>query len=816
MASRGLWLRWSWRDLRRRWLVVATLAVMIALGSGVYAGFSSLAAWRRASFDFNYAQQRMHDLRVRLRPGAYAPEGSLRGAVDTIPSVAQMAAVEERLIALTQVDASTDENILVQGELVGVDLSDGGPSVNRIHVARGRPLTPDDSGRAVALLHTGFAQQRGLPATGTVRVAGGVPVAYAGHGIAPDTFTVFARSAGALPFGTAAGYAVVYASLPTVQALSGQSGSVNDLVLTLVPGADRARVQRELEAALARRLPDVSVTVTTTDDDPGYRTLYEDIENDQTVITLIAMLVLGGAALAAFNLTSRMVEAQRREIGIGMALGVPPAWLAVRPLLFGAQVALLGAVAGIPIGLAVGEAVKGVLQDFLALPEWRTPFPVATYARAAGFGFVLPFLATAYPVWRALRVEPVTAIRTGLLAARSGGLAPLARQLPFPGGSTARMPLRNLLRTPRRTLLTALAIGAAVVALVAVLGLLDSFDRAINRATAEAAHGSPHRIAVLFDGFLPDDDPRVRAIAANPAVARVDLGLRLEGTLIVEPAEVEVILDLLDLTAALWTPTLTETAAVPATEGIVLARKAAADLGLRPGDTVTLRHVRRDGAALRTVETPIRIAAIHAGPVRLNAYLDLGWAQLFGLEGTTNMAQVAPATGVTADQFTRMLFDQPVVTAIQPVDELGRDMRDLLSQLSGILTVAEVAVLLIALLIGFNATNIAADERAREHATMFAFGVPVRTVVGISVAESALTGLLGTLVGIPLGFVVVRLLIERVVQNTVPDLGIEAALAGSTLAVALVMGIVVVAVTPLFTARRMQRLDIPATLRVVE
>ena len=60
-----------------------------------------------------------------------------------------------------------------------------------------------------------------------------------------------------------------------------------------------------------------------------------------------ALLVLGAAGLSAFNLISRLVESQRREIGIGMAMGVPPAQLAVRPLLFGAQVALIGVVFGV-------------------------------------------------------------------------------------------------------------------------------------------------------------------------------------------------------------------------------------------------------------------------------------------------------------------------------------------------------------------------------------------------------------------------------------------------------------------------------------
>ena len=66
----------------------------------------------------------------------------------------------------------------------------------------------------------------------------------------------------------------------------------------------------------------LSATVSTRDDADAVRVLYEDIDNDQRFWNALSALVLFAAALAAFNLINRIVEAQRREIGIGMALGV--------------------------------------------------------------------------------------------------------------------------------------------------------------------------------------------------------------------------------------------------------------------------------------------------------------------------------------------------------------------------------------------------------------------------------------------------------------------------------------------------------------
>lgn len=817
MESVSLWLRWSWRDLRRRWLMVSAIALIIAIGVGVYAGFGSMADWRRRSNDLSYARLHMYDVHVRLSAGTFAQAGELAAAAASIPDARLLNAVEERLIVPVQVDASSGETILVHGELVGLDIAGGGPNVNVLHVGAGRALGPADSGQDTAILHSGFADAHHLPPSGTVRVSGGTPLSYVGTGLTPDYFIITARTAGLVPVGNLSTYAVLFASLPTVQRVAGLSGQVNDLVLTVRSGADPATIKSEVEAAFAARLPGVSATAVTRGEDEAHRVLYDDIGNDQQLVNVLALLVIGGAALAAFNLTSRLVEAQRREIGVGMALGVGPWKLAMRPLLFSAQVAVVGAIAGIPIGLAVNQALKPLLRNLLPLPYWEMPFETGTYLRAAAVGFAIPFLATALPVLRAVRTEPASAIRAGFLTGGSSGLAPLVRHLPLPGDSIAQMPLRNVLRTPRRTLLTALAIGAAVTALVGTLGLIDTFNHFVDRGTAETSRTAADRLDVLLDGFYPGDGGAAGAIRSSSAVGRAEFGLRVDGEARAKGRPIGLQIDLLDFASAMWTPSIVGGGDVrQATDGIVLARKAADDLGVRAGDTLLLRHPRRIGEGYQLVETPVRVAGVHNGPLRFSAYMDLRQADLFGLAGLVNLAQVQPAAGVSATTVQRALFAVPGLALTQPVSATGAQLRDVLRQFYDILRIAEVAALAICLLIGFNAMSIATDERAREHAAMFAMGLPVRAVVRINLLESATIGVLGTIIGLPVGFAVLSLMVRNTVSATLPDLSLQASLASSTIVIGILGGVVAVTLGPLFSLRRLERMDIPATLRVVE
>lgn len=817
------WLRWSWRDLRERWLLVVTIALTIALGTGTYAGLGSTSVWRRDANDANFALLRMHDLRVRPLAGALVPQGSLAELVGEIEHAAWIETAEERLVVPTGVDASGDgRTILVPGRIVGVPVGEGRPAVDALHVRAGRALEAADAEAAtpVALLEYHFAAHYGLPEAGRVHLSGHVAVDYVGQALTPEYFLVTTERGGLM---AEANFAALFVPLATAQALSGRAGQVNDLVLALRPGADVELVAGEIERLLADRAPRLGATVFRRDDDEAYHVLYQDIENDQQFWSLFAALILAGATFAAFNLTSRIVEAQRRQVGIAMALGVPGRLISVRPLLVGAQIALLGVVFGVGVGLVIGEAMRGLLEDLVPLPVWSAPFQARVFAEGAALGFFLPFAATAYPVWRALRVRPIEAIRTGYLAARGGGWASVARRWRLPGGTFGRMPFRNVLRTPRRTLLTALGIAAAATVLVATSGMLDTFMTTIDRGEAEVLRGSPDRLGVDLDGFQPAEEVAAR-IEATGAVARVEPALRVAATLLAPEAasggtldELAASIEMLDLASGSWRPTLTAGEMPGPSGGIVIAEKAAHDLGLAVGETIVVRHPRRTGAAgFEIVESRLPVAGLHANPLRFLAFLDLGRADLMGLAGASNVVYAEPAAGRTVAEVQRALFAEPGVVSVQPVGATARVFRELVEQFLGLLGIAQLAVVALAVLIAFNSASINADERAREYATIFAFGVPVRTVLRMAMVESVVIGLVGTALGLLAGRGVLQWLVDVLLPKTIPDITVTVALSGDTFAKALALGVVAVGLAPLLTARRLMRMDLPSTLRVVE
>jgi putative ABC transport system permease protein len=660
------------------------------------------------------------------------------------------------------------------------------------------------------VLEAKFADFHDLEEAGTLEVGGPNPLRYTGLGVAPEEFFV------AGPEGTifAEGeLATLYVPLAMAQQLTARAGEVNDVVLTIGDAALRDTVQEELGAAIAEL--GISASITTRDDADAYRVLYEDIENDQQVWNVLSALILFAAALAAFNLVNRVVEAQRREIGIGMALGVPSRKLAIRPLLIGLQIAVAGALAGAGVGMLVGAAMGDLLESFLPLPRHLTPFQVGVFAQAAALGVAIPLVASAIPVVRAVRVEPIVAIRTGHLTAKSSWLGDRTAGMHVPGSSLTHMPIRNVLRTPRRTVLTALGVGAAITALVGVLGMLDSFSRTINRGGDEMTKGDSDRIIVTLDTFYPVDGEVVREMQQLPSVARAEPGLRLPGSLRSEGHEsFAVVVDFVDTVEWVWTPTVVSGSNDG--DGILIAKKAADDLGVGVGDTVILTHPARTATGFMLATSERTVAGVHANPIRTFVYADLEQTDDLGFGGTTNIVNVYPAAGTTPSEVRVDLFGISGVASSQAVARVSEVFDEALEQFVGFLYISAFAVLVLALLIAFNASRITIDERRREHATMRAFGLPVRTVIGVVVKESIIVGLLATAIGVAAGALFVRWVLNNLASRTLPDIGIDPYMSPVTIVIAVVVGVVAVSVAPLFLVRRVQRMDIPDTLRVME
>ncbi|WP_419914258.1 FtsX-like permease family protein [Candidatus Poriferisodalis sp.] len=811
-------LRWSFRDARKHWVQILGIAFTVSIGVGAYAALSSVSDWRRTAIVDSFELTAMYDLRATVSGGEDVPSGSLAQMAEGIDGIDQYG---ERLVVDTQVETTAGgEELLVHGRIVGVDMAGGGPSVNRVEVIEGDDLQQISVGTPAVLLERNFAVIHDLPATGQLTVGGDVIVDYRGHAVSPEYFFVLEGN-GSLG---RSNFAALFTPLAAAQEITGQTGVVNDLVLTLHADADPDAVAEQLVDA-ARSQHGVLLEMLSRDETPSYIGLTNVPDIDQDIYDIITLLLLGGATIAAVNFSARMVQTQRREIGASMAIGEPPRSIAVRPMLIGLQIGVLGAVLGIGVGLASAYPTVETLKQITALPVFETPFNAVLYARAAAVGIIVPMVAVFLPVVRAVRVRPIEAIRSGHLASRGGGLSPIISRVPLPGRSLERMPFRNLMRAPRRTFLTLLTFTMGFAILFSQVGFSSSFEGTFSDGNQELLGGEPDRFMVQFDSFYPVDSSQVRGVLDDATVQSGETALRL-GTSVAavapdngvdEQTRLDLVVRFVDFGSNVWTPTATDGALSPGVPGIVLADKAARDFGVGVGDDVVVTHPELVDGVLAFNTHALQVVAIHPHPLRVNAYMDVSSAADWGFGGLANIVTGVPAEARSLNDVKRSLFGTGAgVVLVQGLGESFQSVEDSLEQSAGLFNVGRIFIILLIMLIAFNTTNLNVDERRRDHATIFAYGLPVRRVIANLSIEGVLLGVIAAVLGGVFGYGLLQGILLVLMPSVIPDVGLLVSVRWGEMVAHFVVALVAVAIVPVFSRRKLKNMFIPGTLRVME
>jgi putative ABC transport system permease protein len=185
-------------------------------------------------------------------------------------------------------------------------------------------------------------------------------------------------------------------------------------------------------------------------------------------------------------------------------------------------------------------------------------------------------------------------------------------------------------------------------------------------------------------------------------------------------------------------------------DDIVLGRGLAANLGVHPGDVLTLLATTRDGTLNAVDATVAGIADVNVKELS-DRYLatTLPLAQrLLGAAGSVSKISVllrepADAAASGARLLARL---RPLVPAlaVKRWDELAVFYGQVRVLYLGIFSFMGTVLLLVVFLSAINATLMSVTERTREIGTLRALGARATTVVGNFVAEGAVLGLLGS------------------------------------------------------------------------
>jgi predicted permease len=125
----------------------------------------------------------------------------------------------------------------------------------------------------------------------------------------------------------------------------------------------------------------------------------------QAVLSIaLALVGVGLAAAGLVGVVSQSVTRRRREIGIRTAIGAQRRDVVLMVLKQGLVLSGVGAVLGVGMSLLVGQAMAGLLYGV-------SPSDPMVIGLSATLVVVIGLLGSAYPAWKASRVDPVHVLR---------------------------------------------------------------------------------------------------------------------------------------------------------------------------------------------------------------------------------------------------------------------------------------------------------------------------------------------------------------------------------------------------------------------
>lgn len=703
------------RDLRRRLPQAAAIGVTVMLGVLLYVVSYDSFRNVQASYDRTYVRTHFADLTVT------------GGDPDTIAAAVGKSGGVERVETRTQVDQPMMIGATkLVGRVVGMPRVSG-TEINEIDVIAGGLPDPARDDQVVVERHT--ARTFGLAPGGHVQVFDGTrwhDVTIAGVAQSPEYLWPARNRQDVL--GDPHAFAVIFAPELLARTLSARSTPNQTLVemTSAATQSDRDRVTRLIRSAGAVDIEDRG-------DQPSNAALHENFNGFRVMAIGFPALFLTAAAIAEYVLLTRLIRTERPIVGALLALGARRGAVVRHYVWYGAVVAAIGALAGILAAVAATYAYTKVYASLLSLPDTVIEHRIPTAVIGFALGLTTGVIGGLAPAIGAARTSPAQAMRgddhpvgTGLLARLSTRwtLLPVA----------ARMALRSLTRSRRRTVATMVGGVLALVLILASAGMLTSV-RAM--------------LAIEFGDVQRQDATVLVAAGANDVGAQLQ---SLPGVAIVEPATIARVTVAANGHAYPTTLTGLEPATVmhgfrtadgtgrmlPA-DGVLAGAALADKLGVRIGDEMTVipatasaGHVRLAGLLDEPLGTALYATNAAARSIT-NGGPD-GYLLRFGNDVDRDRVRVAASglTGVVAYTDTHAVENQ-------------------LDSFLVIFWVFAGAMLMLGALLAFTVIYVTMSvnlaERTSELATLRAAGAPVRRLT----AALAIENIAATLLAVPIG-----------------------------------------------------------------
>ncbi len=482
----------------------------------------------------------------------------------------------------------------------------------------------------------------------------------------------------------------------------------------------------------------------------GYACFESDASIVRSISSVFPAFFFLVAALICLTTVSRMVEEQRSQLGVLMALGYSKLAVMGKFLVYSGTATVIGSLAGILLGskvipLVVWQAYK-IMYSFSDRIEFFYDFRLSTVT------FLLYLVAMLAVTWGSCRKElsdvPANIIRP---KAPKAGKRVVLERIPFLWNRLSflwKVTVRNIFRYKSRVFMMILGIAGCTALMMTGMGINDSIQNVVDYQFTEI---SLYDFTVTFSGHL-DPSLRTKFLSDTAGLAEDALFLHQSSfTVTANRTEKEVYLNAVDAEGLDRIDEFMDfhdgsaPLPFPGKDEALINNGLAMKLNVKAGDVIELRN--DDGVSME-----LTVSGVYDNYIYNNIYISSDtYAAHTGGDADINYALVLKDGAVSTGEALASILRMDDVLTASASEDMRTRIGSMMESLIYIVLLTIVCAAALAFVVIYNLTNINIQERLRELATVKVLGFFDLESALYVLRENVLLTVLGAAAGVPLG-----------------------------------------------------------------
>lgn len=488
-------------------------------------------------------------------------------------------------------------------------------------------------------------------------------------------------------------------------------------------------------------------------DYPGHADFGGDADRIAAIARVFPLFFLLVAALVCLTTMTRMVEEQRIQIGTLKALGYRAGVIGAKFVIYALAATVAGSLAGLLVGLRLFPTIiynaYGILYTMIPV---QAPFRIGIAALSTLAAAATVLATVLLCCRRELSEQPALLMRP---KAPPAGKRVLLERIGFLWNRFSfsyKVTFRNLFRYKKRMLMTVVGIAGCSALMLTGFGLYDAIKDIVGIQFSQLYHYD--LITVLEQDLSDAQREEVESLLFSHPQIKDSLYIQQESfqlkssggksydLYLFVPENPQRLEDFVTLRTRKGHKTLSLEESQ-----VILTEKAARFLGVEAGEEITITDADHQSYTV-TVGAVTEQYTGHYLYMTPQAY-----EQYFRQPTAYNLVQSilqAPDGEEQAD-LSRRLIATDGVLAVSDTTTIKSQFTDMIHSMTYVMLVLIVSAGALAFVVLYNLSNVNANERVREIATIKVLGFYDREVSAYLYRENIFLTLLGTLAGLVLG-----------------------------------------------------------------